>query len=88
MVIVDEEACVGCGRCQTFCPAEALKAWGYLEIDAERCTDCFGGVHHFEQNIPVSDQVSLLDRNRTSWTRLCIENCPLRALSAKEVPHS
>lgn len=40
MVAVDEEKCVGCGRCQAFCPEDALKAWGYLEIDHEKCTEC------------------------------------------------
>jgi len=40
MVIVTEEICVGCGRCVPFCPAEALKTWGYLEIDSSKCIDC------------------------------------------------
>lgn len=84
MVIVTKEICVGCGRCVTFCPAEALKTWGYLEIDSRKCTDCFGGVYHFEQNIPLGDKDTLLDLARTSWTRLCVENCPVGALSAKE----
>lgn len=41
MVVVDEEKCVGCGRCQVFCPEDALKAWGYLEIDPQKCIECF-----------------------------------------------
>lgn len=41
MVTVDEELCVGCGLCVTVCPTEALKVWGYWEIDGDKCTDCF-----------------------------------------------
>ncbi|MFH2047688.1 MAG: 4Fe-4S binding protein [Pseudomonadota bacterium] len=33
MLIVNEETCVGCGWCQTFCPHDALTAWGSLKID-------------------------------------------------------
>ena len=40
MLIVAEDTSVGCGRCITFCPEEALWAWGILEIDYEKCTEC------------------------------------------------
>jgi len=53
IVFVDKMTCVGCGRCQTFCPENALWAWGYLEIDHQKCTECL----------------------------ICIENCPVDALS-------
>jgi len=86
MPVVNEELCVGCGRCETFCPAEALRARGYLEIDTKKCTDCFGGMYHFKQNISMSDKDYLLDLTKTSWTRLCVENCPVRALSVNEEP--
>jgi len=40
MLVVNEDKCVGCGLCVTFCPREALKAWGLCRIDHERCNDC------------------------------------------------
>lgn len=40
MIIIDKDLCVGCGRCEPFCPSEALRAWGYLQVDAEKCNDC------------------------------------------------
>ena len=40
MIIVDATTCVGCGWCQTFCPQDALRAWGVLEIIQEKCDDC------------------------------------------------
>lgn len=46
MVIVDEETCVGCGRCQTFCPEDAMQAWGYLSIDYEKCTECLSCIEN------------------------------------------
>ncbi len=54
-VVVNEALCVGCGNCEPSCPSDALKAWGYLEIDAHKCSECF----------------------------VCIENCPVGALSEK-----
>lgn len=80
MVAVDIDICVGCGRCVTFCPREALKAWGYLEIDEEKCTDCFGGVYQFGPMAPISERETILDRTKTIWARSCIENCPVGAL--------
>ena len=40
MLIVDEKTCSGCGWCQTFCPKDALRAWGDLEINYEKCDEC------------------------------------------------
>ncbi len=90
MVTVDENKCGACGRCVAFCPREALNVttwWGRLYIDKERCTDCFGGACHFEENLPLADKEATLDRNRTTWTRLCVENCPVSAISVVEEPN-
>jgi NAD-dependent dihydropyrimidine dehydrogenase PreA subunit len=40
VLVVNEDKCVGCGLCVSFCPSEALTAWGVCTIDRERCTDC------------------------------------------------
>ena len=40
MLVVNEDKCVGCGLCVSFCPSEALTAWGVCTIERERCTDC------------------------------------------------
>ncbi len=40
MVVSDLEKCAGCGCCQMVCPAEALKVYGRIRIEADRCTDC------------------------------------------------
>jgi ferredoxin len=80
MVAVDIDICVGCGRYVPFCPREALMAWGYLEIDEEKCTGCFGGIYHFEHNAPVPKREIILDHTMTTWTRNCVENCPVGAL--------
>jgi ferredoxin len=87
MVTVDESKCGTCGRCVAFCPREALSVtvrWGHLNIDSERCTDCFGGAYHFEENLPLANKEAILDPTRTTWTRLCIPNCPVSALSVVE----
>ena len=84
MVAVDIDICVGCGRCVIFCPREALKAWGYLEIDEGKCTGCFGGIYHFEQDAPLAGRETILDRTKTTWTRNCVENCPVGALQVVE----
>ncbi len=84
MVTVDQELCVGCGTCVTFCPREALWAWGVCRADAQRCTDCYDGLYHFDPKAAVGDRKSLLDRTKTSWRRNCIGNCPVDALSVKE----
>jgi len=90
MVTVDENKCGTCGRCVAFCPREALSVttwWGQLYIDKDRCTDCFGGVHHFDENVPLPDKTALLDHTG-SWVRLCVENCPVSALSIIETAAS
>ena len=84
MIVVDESRCVGCGRCTSFCTRHAIEAWGYAEIDAGKCSDCFGGVHFFGDNMPLADKELILDRARSKWDRLCIINCPVDALSIKE----
>ncbi len=83
-IIVDESRCVACGRCVAFCPRDAIKAWGYTEIDSNKCSDCFGGVYHFDLNLPLTDKEEILDRAKSRWTRLCVENCPVDALSIRE----
>ena len=40
MLAVDEDRCVGCGLCVSFCPVDALRAWGVCSIRREDCTDC------------------------------------------------
>lgn len=40
MLIVNKKTCVGCGFCQTFCPRDALRAWGDLLVDNSKCDDC------------------------------------------------
>ena len=84
MINVDESKCVACGRCVSFCPRDAIKAWGYTQIDSNKCTDCFGGVYYFEENTPLVNRERILDRSKTTWTRLCVENCPVDALSVNE----
>jgi len=89
MVTVDENRCGVCGRCVAFCPREALAVtvrWGYLDIDKEKCTDCFGGAYHFEKNLPLTNREVILDCTQTTWTRLCVENCPVDALSVVDEP--
>jgi ferredoxin len=81
MVAVDLEKCVGCGCCQVVCPREAPHAWAYARIHTDRCTDCYDGIHRFEEDAPPEDRKELLDRNVTIWQRACIENCPVGALS-------
>ncbi len=84
MLVHHEEKCVGCGRCQTFCPRNALRAWGYLHIDHERSSECFGGVLHLDENPSLEDSSRAMDRSATRWSRLCVENCPAGAISWQE----
>ena len=88
MITVDENKCGTCGRCVAFCPREALSVtiqWGRLVIDSNQCTDCFGGSYHFDENIPVANKREILDRSQADGVRLCVENCPVGALSVLEV---
>jgi len=84
MVVVNLDKCVGCGLCQMSCPREALYAWGYVRIERDRCTDCYGGLHQFEKNSPLEERDVSLDVTRTLWRRACIENCPVEALSVED----
>lgn len=83
MIVVDETLCVGCGTCEPNCPSEALKAWGYLEINTQKCSNCFGGMYHIE-DAPLNAEGVLAGLTQKPGTRLCIENCPVGALSIKE----
>jgi len=40
MVSVNEELCIGCGVCVSFCPVDALEGWGIIKINREKCIDC------------------------------------------------
>ena len=82
MVTVNTNKCVSCGRCSTFCPREALRAWGHLEINTSKCTDCFGGTIFFAEHIPLSDKDTMLENTRLFQARACTENCPVAALTA------
>ena len=62
MLVVDKETCVGCGRCELFCPENALKAWGYLEIDYQKCTECLCCI----ENCPV-DALSVSKDKHRGW---------------------
>lgn len=84
MITVDVKKCVGCARCTAFCPREALTTWGSVRIDEIKCTNCFGGVYYFEENEPLSNKESILDRSRSIWVPSCAENCPVGALSVVE----
>jgi len=40
-MIIQREVCVGCGRCQPFCPAGAISFAGLKsEVDQDRCLEC------------------------------------------------
>ena len=86
MIVVDTNKCVGCGRCITFCPREALTAWGYVKVDESKCTDCFGGIYQIEERCGFHEIKTIIDQNKDVWTRLCVENCPVNALSAVNNP--
>lgn len=40
MLAVNEDQCVGCGLCVSFCPVEALEAWGLCRVDTDKCSEC------------------------------------------------
>jgi ferredoxin len=83
VIMVKENVCVGCGRCVPFCPREALSVWGVLSVNTDRCTDCFGGMHYFDENVPLADRQAVLDPQRSYWTRNCIPNCPVSAIAVQ-----
>jgi Fe-S-cluster-containing hydrogenase component 2 len=40
-VIVDQEKCTGCGKCEEVCPVEAIEmASDKAVVDEEACVDC------------------------------------------------
>jgi ferredoxin len=67
------------------CPREALHAWGHVHIDSDRCSDCYGGIHQFEENRSLKNRDETLDIRHTLWRRACVENCPVEALSIEQV---
>ncbi len=46
MLVVNDEKCVGCGQCICFCPQEALRGWGIVEVITENCTECYDCVDY------------------------------------------
>jgi ferredoxin len=40
MIAWNEEKCAGCGICILFCPVDAMKSLGTIQIDADKCNDC------------------------------------------------
>jgi ferredoxin len=83
-VVADLDKCVGCGYCQMVCPREALRAYGHIYIDKDRCTECYEGVHRFDKNEPISDRKATLDQSFTHWWQLCLYTCPMGALSLEK----
>ncbi len=83
MVVVDLGKCAGCGICQMVCPREAARLYGYSTIDPDRCTDCYDGIHQFENNVSRKDKSIVLDADLTLWARACVENCPVEAISVE-----
>ncbi len=81
MITINLDKCVGCGICTAVCPREALEAWwGHSEVDPEKCTDCFGGVFLFGQENP-EDNTSLWKKKDYEWDRLCVQYCPVQAIT-------
>ncbi|MBI4289475.1 MAG: 4Fe-4S dicluster domain-containing protein [Chloroflexi bacterium] len=80
VVKIDRKKCSWCGWCVNFCPRGALKSWVGIEVDTERCTDCYEGMHHFDANEPLANRQQALDRAQSSWRRACMENCPCDAI--------
>ena len=80
MVMVVEQKCAGCGLCVAICPREAITALAYAQIDSQKCTDCFGGIHYFEGNVSLTDRQATLDLTQTYWIRKCFDCCPTGAI--------
>ena len=84
VVQIDRRKCVWCGWCVNFCPRGAISSFYKLDIDPERCTDCYDGIHHFDVNEPAGSRQRALDRTQNPWRRLCVENCPFDAIVVKQ----
>lgn len=71
-MIVDVEACIGCGFCVRDCPTEAVKlSKKKAIIDPEKCTNCKACLRSCEEG------AMLLEENRPANSLEC-KSCPIR----------
>ena len=47
--VVERSRCSGCGLCEQFCPARAIRVTYIAHVDAERCTACGACVQNCPQ---------------------------------------
>ncbi|MFO7962314.1 MAG: 4Fe-4S binding protein [Desulfobacterales bacterium] len=78
-IIVNELKCVGCGLCAAACPREALKTYGIVLIDHDKCRECFGGIGLIGSLTREDIKVFLKEEN--NWQKACIRNCPVEAIT-------